>query len=90
MSTQNVYVVVFYIDPISQNVMLIRYDKKSVNILNNFSRTKVKVFLDNLEQFIVGFHSGAVRRDKDGEWLSDADCVRQLPAQRHTVQVVLT
>jgi hypothetical protein len=46
--------------------------------LTDNSRTQVPIGADDVDHLSVGDLTGAVRVDKDGEWLSDTDGVGEL------------
>jgi len=46
-----------------------------VQILDDLARSKIEVFLDNLEQLSLGLGGRAVREDGDRERMCDSDSV---------------
>lgn len=49
-----------------------------IQLLNNHTRTQVKIVFDDLQQLRVGALSGAISVDKDGQWLSHTNGVGEL------------
>lgn len=51
---------------------------RQVELLDNYTGPQIEVLMDDLHQLVGALGAGAVRLDKDAEWLCNADGIRQL------------